>query len=119
MLVPMMQHLLKAMIEQDPETVRLYATIVVPQTSQCRTSTFELLKARLLDRPYDIKDFVVVYQALISTFECLGISCDDIGVPNGHSVPICFDSSLVLAEYPAGSQVRQVRYCSRCLFSYS
>ena len=109
MLVPMMQHLLKGMLEQDPETVRLYATIVVPQTSQCRTSTFELLKARLLDRSYHKKDFVEVYQALISTFDCLGIRCDDIGVPNGYSVPICYDSSLVLAEYPADSQVRQVR----------
>jgi hypothetical protein len=108
MLIPLIQLLLRAMIEKDFEGIKLYATIVVPQTSQCRTSTFEHLKANLLDRTYDPANFVELYQSLISTFDCLGIRCDEIGIPKGHSVPICRDSNLVLAEYPPTTEVRQV-----------
>ena len=112
MLIPLMQLLFRAMIEKNVDEVKLYATIVVPQISQCRTSTFEHLKANLLDRSYDSAKFYDLYESLISTFDCLGISCDDIGTPNGHSVPMCNGPNLVLAEYPSSAETHQVSWKS-------
>jgi len=111
MLVPQIQQLIYAMLEENYDGVGIHARIVVPQLSQCRYSNYKFLKEVLLDNPYDSSNFHKTLKALQSSYSCLGLSCRDIGIPHEFN-----DSSLgcneysdvpTLAGYPAGSYVTE------------
>ncbi len=93
MLVPLIQHLIKAMIEDKQTSIDVYAKIVVPQLIQCRSSTYNYLKENLLDKKFDRKNIHLIVKALQNSYDCLGIKCEDIGVPEGT-----FDSNLFCTD---------------------
>jgi hypothetical protein len=111
MLVPQIQQLIYAMLEENLDDIGVHARIVIPQLSQCRYSSYNFLKGVLLDNLYDPSKFHKTLKALQSSYSCLGLSCQDIGIPHEFD-----DSALgcnvysdvpVLAGYPAGSDVTE------------
>ena len=112
MMVPQMQGLIYAMLEEDMDDIGVYSQIVVPQLSQCRYSSYKYLKDTFLDNEYDTSKFHNTLKVLQSTYACLGLSCSDIGIAHeyGDRVLECHDYSEqpILAGYPAGSDVTEI-----------
>jgi len=109
MMIPHIQHLIEAMKMNDSLRVKLYATIVLPQMSQCRRSTFNLLKKELLDQDFHLLKFSTLLHELQTTYECFGVTCRDIGTYNGDPSTACHDPSptSAFAGYIPSTNVRQ------------
>lgn len=90
MMVPLIQMLIRSMVELDFYKVQLYSIAVIPQISACKMSTFKFLENELLDNPYKSANFDVIMEALQSSYECLGLTCEDIGA-YGTAAPQCED----------------------------
>lgn len=109
MMVPQIQSLIYAMLEEDLDDINIFARIVIPQLSQCRYSNYIYLKEVFLDQPYDSSNFHKTLKVLQDSYSCLGLSCWDIGIPHEFrdSALACdeYDDTPILAGYPAGSDV--------------
>ena len=80
MYVPMVQMLIHSLKQEDQaDKVRMYSLALVPQLSQCRPTIHLKLKGYLLDREYDRDDFPRILDLLQQSYDCLGISCADVG----------------------------------------
>jgi hypothetical protein len=58
--------------------------------SQCRPTIHLKLKEYLLDREYDRDDFLRILNLLQQSYDCLGISCADVGAYESHSNQVIF-----------------------------
>mmetsp|Transcript_1686 Transcript_1686/g.1899 ORF Transcript_1686/g.1899 Transcript_1686/m.1899 type:complete len:779 (+) Transcript_1686:110-2446(+) len=112
MYIPLMQLLLDALYRKDSESIQLYAMALIPQLCQCRPSVYKHLKESLLDGMVNVNRIDQIVQDLQSVYECLGFSCQDIGVykigADNNNIPIsCEDTpeDQLLAEYHPKSKV--------------
>ena len=110
MSVPLIQMLVRSMAEQDQDRINLYARAVVPQMSRCRPSAYRRLKEELLDKEYDNSKFLEVLQDLQGMYDCLGLSCADIGAYQVSEVAECagYPDDYPLAQYSPSSDVHSV-----------
>jgi len=114
MMIPLIQHLIIAMLEnQDQLFIDVYAKMVVPQLAVCRHSNYVYLTEVLLDNVYDETKLHKIMTVLQDSYGCLGITCEDIGKPQGYygdSYLFCSDEDYaepVLAGYVATADVRE------------
>jgi len=110
MLIPQMQLLIDALYEEDQTAVRLYGSIVVPQLSQCRHSTYTYLKKAIIDDDIDSREFSKIFYALVSTFECLDLDCSYLGTYSKDSDVKCDGDGApkAMAGYSPKTRIRQV-----------
>jgi len=110
MLLPQMQLLIDALYEEDQTAVRLYGSIVVPQLSQCRHSTYAYLKTAIMVNDIDNRDFAKIYNALVSTLECLNINCEELGTYSKDTSVKCDGdgAARLMAEYSPKTSIRQM-----------
>ena len=110
MAVPLMQMLIDSVIRHDAESIATFALAIVPQTAQCRPSSYKRLKEALLDGTKAISQSEEIIRDLQSVYECLGISCRDIGAYRNDQLPECLDPAVntPLAEYSPSTLVRNV-----------
>lgn len=94
MLVPHFQKLIYAMLEENMEEVAIYSRIVVPQLIQCRNSNFKKLKEYFIDNEYHPNNFHASLRLLQDSFPCLGLDCEDIGVPSKY-----YDDNALECDY--------------------
>lgn len=109
-LVPQIQSLILAMLEEDHDSIGIFATIVVPQMSQCRHSSYKYLKHTFLDNPYDSTKFHKTLWVLRDMYPCLGIACREVGHPIDYhdsalACPSYYIMDPILAGYPTSSEV--------------
>jgi hypothetical protein len=106
MYIPLIQLLLDAVFRSDAQTTRLYATALIPQVSQCRPSIFKKLKEELIDgiTQRDVEDTILDLQSI---YDCLGLTCQQIGTYQVDKIAQCGEipDSLPLAEYVPTTQV--------------
>ena len=114
MMVPLIQHLIRSMlVEEENDLIEVYAKMVVPQMAQCRHSTYSYLQTTLLDSAFDKTKIHDIMKALQDSYGCLGITCEDVGVPADFKTDTllsCKDSDYsrpVLAGYIATTDVRE------------
>jgi hypothetical protein len=120
MYVPLYQMLIHSM-KQDGDTtkdqadkVRMYSLALIPQLSQCRPSIHSKLKEYLLDKTYDRDDFPRILQLLQLSYDCLGITCADIGAyrDDNDEVTIAecanYEANHPLASFVPKEDVRTV-----------
>ena len=107
MQIPLIQLLIDAMVNEEQDFITLYAKAVVPQMSACRVSTYRRLKEALLDRTYEPTKFVSVLGDLQESYDCLGVSCEDIGAYDTDGVAQCADppTTFPIAGYSPSSHV--------------
>lgn len=106
MYIPLIQMLIDAIMKEDQNAIRLYSTALIPQISQCRPSVYKRLKDALLDgtTSYNRESTLSDLQA---AYDCLGITCQDIGSyqidlwPECPAIPV----DRPLAEYVPTSHV--------------
>merc|ERR1719491_1432586 len=81
--------------------IKLYALSIVPQMSACKPSTHKWLMDKLYYSAYNEDYKIPVLNKLTRMFDCLGISCKDIGAYRTSLLGQCADppSDLHLAGY--------------------
>ena len=110
MTVPLMQNLIKALVENDTSRIKLYALSVVPLIAGCSPSLYAYLNEKLIvTDQLMVSEEEEIISKLQSSFSCLGISCNDIGTYQGSGVE-CADPVIrnPLAGYIPSSDVREV-----------
>ena len=116
MYVPLVQMLIHSMKQDDQAPkVRMYALAVVPQLSRCRPSLHAKLKDYLLDQEYDKRDFGRILDLLQQAYDCLGVTCADVGAYRAgtdRAVAECagYEETHPLAGFVPRMGVRAVSY---------
>ena len=107
MFVPLIQLLIDALMRQDTDSIRLYAVALVPQISQCRPSIYKRLKEALLDGTTSLSSVDSVIADLQAVYDCLGVTCQDVGAYQVDKVPQCGEIpvNFPLAEYVPSTHV--------------
>jgi hypothetical protein len=109
--VPLMQQLIHSMKTKDVYRTRLYAVAVVPLTAGCNEATYAYLRNALIDNTYNPLNFADIMTKLQSTYQCLGLTCEDIGSYKNGVVAACDDvdegDATALAGYIPVSDVSQ------------
>lgn len=109
MTVPLIQNLIYNLAENDRERVQLYAQAFVPLTAACNPGNFEFLRDKLMVEQYNVVDVDNIIRVIESTYQCLGLSCDDIGVFNDYGGDCVGTPELnPLAGYIPQTDVRKI-----------
>jgi hypothetical protein len=115
MYIPLIRMLIVSVLEQDAQATQLYATALIPQTSQCRPSTFNRLREELLQGDVNFQRAQFIISDLQEIYGCFGLSCRDIGLVakpyDGVVIPQCVASqdNAPMALYQPSSNVHPVR----------
>lgn len=106
MYIPLIQMLIHSIVQEDVNGIKLYSLALVPQISQCRPSVFKRIKETLLDGTTSI-DSESTMLDLQRIYDCLGITCQDIGSYQIDVWPECDPNPVdrPLAEYVPTSHV--------------
>lgn len=122
MAIPLIQGLIYNLRENDRDRVKIYAHAFIPLVAGCRPSLFQALKQKFFLEEYNVVEVENMIDLIRQSFDCLGLTCDDIGVLEAETT----EQSLAcknprvdaeLAGYRPASDVRQVRrYIQNVLF---
>jgi Low iron-inducible periplasmic protein len=109
MVIVHVQALIHYLRKEDFDRVRIYAHAFVPLVVGCNQSTFEYLKAQLLDSQYRESELEKIVAAIRGTFPCLSLSCDDVGTHETENDDVCVDPGTLspLAAYKPSTDVRE------------
>jgi hypothetical protein len=117
--IPLLRMMIVSILEQDTAATELYATAIVPQTIQCRPSTYNRLREELLNGEPNFQRTEFILKDLQDIYSCLGVSCKDIGeVIKGYAnvrIPSCLAAvdNAPMALYKPSTDVHPVsRICS-------
>jgi hypothetical protein len=110
MTVPLVQGLIHNLYQNDKDRVKLYGRAVWPLVAGCSDSTFTTLKDKLFTADFNVIEVDDIVARIETTYECLGFTCDDIGVHEEQTKHTCTDISVLnpLAGYVPLSDVRAV-----------
>ena len=117
MIIPLVQGLIHNIQMNDQDRMELYAQAFVPLVAGCSPETFEFLNENLIRAKYSVAGSDAIIKRIRSTFQCLGIRCEDVGfhyseqVAGGSKIPTCMDYSAAmqpLAGYRPTHDVLQV-----------
>jgi hypothetical protein len=114
MYIPLIQLLIDAVMRQDDKLTTLYATAVVPQAAQCRTTTYNRLREHLLTGGPKFDKTEIILRDIQDIYSCFGLTCDDIGdyldQPENVQFPDCYIATdkAALAGYQPVSEVLPV-----------
>lgn len=110
MSIPLLQSLIHGLFSNDHERVQLYAVSIVPLIAGCNPNTYAILREKLIDNFYKAVEFDEVFKLLQSTYQCLGISCDDLGTYQQTGSLSCTDPLPLspIGSYTPSFDVHQV-----------
>ena len=108
MTIPLVQSLIHHLRENDRERVKLYAQAVAPLTAACNPELFEYLNDKVIGGSYNVIEVEDIVERLRTCYDCLGISCDDVGQHVSETDNICVDTPKQnpLAGYVPNADVR-------------
>lgn len=111
MMIPLMQLLIDALMQENAERVKFLSLAVVPQVAQCRPSIYKRLKQELLGNTVSFSRNRDVINDLQQAYDCFGFTCADVGTYKVDQVPQCddFPENFPIAEYTPTTQVHPVR----------
>ena len=115
--VPLMQMLIKSVMDRNVEATKLYALAVVPQVAQCRPSIYKRLNDALLDGSPNFGRSEQILKDLLDVSQCFGYSCSDLGdyaSDQAVTLPACpkAEDAQAMAEYLPTTSVNPVS----CIF---
>jgi hypothetical protein len=120
MTIPLIQHLIANLKLGDRARVKIYAHALVPLLVGCRSSAFLFLKSKLIDSSYSDADVVEIISTIEGAYDCLGLSCGDIGSYNGIRTCVDVTASSSIAGFVPSTDIRAVRLSPVvCLFYFS
>jgi hypothetical protein len=110
MSIPLIQHLIANLKVGDRPRVKIYAHAVVPLLVGCRSSTFKYLKSKLLEYSYSDADVEEMINKIEGAYDCLDLSCEDIGSYQGIKTCVDVTADTPLAGFAPTTDVRAVRF---------
>jgi len=109
MTIPLIQHLIANLKQGDRLRVKIYAHAIVPLFVGCRSSTFYYLKSKLLEDSYSADDVEEIISKIEDVYECLDLSCHDIGSYQGITTCVDATADTPLAGFVPTTDIRSVR----------
>ena len=112
--IPLIQLLIHYMHEENNNFISLYALSVVPLIAGCNPSAFAQLKTLLIDDTYDSANFETVMELIESSYNCLQITCEDVGTYYKDGLNLsrlrtrACDGDIQLAGYLPSSSTKEV-----------
>lgn len=92
MMVPLVQGLIHNILVEDKHRVKVYAHAVVPHLVSCSVHVHAYLMEKLIFGSYVASEIDEIVLKLQSVYDCLGITCADIGYHKDPSLEIdCSD----------------------------
>lgn len=110
MSIPLIQHLIANLKNGDRQRVKIYAHAVVPLLVGCRSSAFTYLKSKLLDYSYSDADVEEIINRLESIYDCLDLTCVDIGSYQGIKTCVDIAADTPLAGFSPTTDIRAVKF---------
>ena len=108
MTVPLVQRLIYNLAQNDRERVKIYSEAVVPLIAACDVSRFEFLRDKLLIEQYNVVDIEDIIKSLERSYQCLGITCSDVGTFDDYGTDCVGTPELnPLAGYTPQTDVRK------------
>ena len=110
MTIPLIQKLIYHMHNDNKSYIKLYAYSIVPLIESCNPGSFSDLKKILLDKDFDLVDLELSLIILESAFNCLGITCDEVGVFHGieNKESTCNDRNIMMVGFSPSTDSREV-----------
>ena len=90
MVVVQAQGLIDALINNDPDRVRIFAHGLVPLARPCNAYTFDYLYTRLITGDYDASEVDEIIGAIYNLLPCLELTCKDVGTHKQSAIE-CID----------------------------
>lgn len=109
MTIPLMQSLIDSLRENDNPRVQMYAQAVTPLIAACDPTLYEYLHLKLIGGDYNVIEVEDIIGKLRTSFECLGISCSDVGRHISETDNTCVDTpkTNAFAGYVPNNDVRE------------
>lgn len=110
MTVPLVQGLIHNLRQNDKDRVKLYGRAFWPLVAGCSEVTFTALKDKLMNANYNVIEVDDIIARIETTYECLGFTCDDVGVHEDQTKQTCLDIPVLnkIAGYAPQTDVRSV-----------
>ena len=113
MTIPLIQGLIQNLRVNDRDRVKVYGTAFVPMVAACNATAFSYLRDKVMNLNYNVVEIDAIIETVRSTYPCLRLQCDDIGVYVSDvtdTAPPCQDPDLLtpLAGYKPSTDVREV-----------
>jgi hypothetical protein len=108
MIIPLVQSLIHNLRQNDRVRVKLYAQAFSPLVAACNPTLYAFLRDKLINLTYNAVEVEMVIEKIRSSFDCLGIECDDVGKHTSETENVCVDAPKLnsLAGYRPSNDVR-------------
>ena len=108
MVIPLVQSLIHNLRQNDRIRVKLYAQAFSPLVAACNPTLYVLLRDKLINLTYNAVEVEMIIENIRSSFDCLGIACDDVGKHTSEKENVCVDTPELnsLAGYRPSNDVR-------------
>ena len=107
MTIPLIQQLIYHLHQEEHTFIELYAFSIMPLIAGCNPASYNLLKHLLVDQRFKIDDLDAVMRALENSYNCLGITCDDVGIFM-NTENTCNDKITSMAGFVPSADSREV-----------
>lgn len=115
MTIPLVQILIHH-IQQEPADgganfIELYALSFLPRVDACNPSVYTKLLNMLVRNTLNVNDKAEAISLLQSVYDCIGVTCEDIGSYESGEVPTCSDDQVnpeALAGFSPSTDVHPV-----------
>jgi hypothetical protein len=110
MTIPLIQGLIENLKNNDRGRSTLYAQAFVPLVSACSPSVFDYLNQELILSTYNVVQVNEIIAQIRTTFDCFGITCEDVGTFVSGPKDACVDTPSIepLAGYVPSTDVKKV-----------
>ena len=108
MTIPLIQSLIHNLQENDRDRVKMYAQAFSPLVAACNPTLFAFLKDKLINLNYNVIEVEAIVDKIRDSYDCLGVSCDDVGEHRPTTGKVCIDTPMLnsLAGYRPSHDVR-------------
>lgn len=108
MTIPLLQSLIHNLRENDRNRVKLYAQAFAPLVVACSPTLYSFLQDKLINLTYNVIEVETIIAKIRISYDCLGITCDDVGVHPSEKGNFCVNTPKLnsLAGYRPSNDVR-------------
>ena len=116
MTIPLVQGLIHNLRNNDRDRVKMYAHAFVPLVVACNPSLYAFLREKLMLLTYNVVEVEDIVERIRTTYDCLRITCDDVGQHTTETSSVCVDTPRLnaIAGYRPSNDVRQVSTILSC-----
>ncbi len=118
--VPIVQALLHYLNSNQPLYAEIHALQLIPLMGMCSRTHAETFQNIMVSNAYNSSAFPTLLQTIQASFDCLGITCADVGAYETNAIPACVDQTTAnLAGFITSADVREPSKIDRDIYQMS